>query len=75
MRLIEFLGLPDMEEQVLKHGGRREGSGRKPHPDGIVRKLYALTPKHVEALERYRKEHSLSSSSAAIRRLIESWSP
>jgi hypothetical protein len=38
-----------------------------------VTRCYALTPRHVEALERYRQQHNLTSSSEAIRHLIDSW--
>jgi hypothetical protein len=72
MRLIEFLGIPEMEEELLKHGGRREGAGRKPLAEGIVRRLFALTLRHVELLEQYRQRHALRSGSAAMRHLIES---
>jgi hypothetical protein len=34
-----------------------------------------LTPRHLEALERYRQQHQLRSGSAAMRHLIETiWS-
>jgi len=52
-------------------GGRREGAGRKPLADGIVRRLFALTPRHLEILEQYRQHHQLKSGSAAMRHLLE----
>jgi DNA-binding PadR family transcriptional regulator len=57
---------------MSERGGKREGAGRKPL-DGRVTRCYALTPRHVEALERYRQQHNLTSSSEAIRHLIDSW--
>jgi hypothetical protein len=54
------------------HGGQRKGAGRKPLADGTVRRLYSLTPRHVELLEQYRQKHGLSTNSAALRHLIES---
>jgi DNA-binding PadR family transcriptional regulator len=53
------------------HGGRREGAGRKPLSEGITRRLYSLTPRHVELLEQYRQTHALSTNSAALRHLID----
>jgi hypothetical protein len=57
---------------MTAHGGRRAGSGRKPLAEGIVRRLFALTPRHLELLEQYRQRHELASGSAAMRHLIES---
>jgi hypothetical protein len=54
------------------HGGRREGAGRKPLSDGILRRLYSLTPRHVELLDGYRQRHGLRTNSAALRHMIES---
>ena len=71
MHLVEFLGIPEMEEQLIKHGGRREGAGRKPLPDGRVTRCYTVTLRHVELLERYRQTHGLNSASEAIRHIIE----
>jgi len=56
---------------MTRRGGAREGAGRKPLPNGIVRRLFALTPKHLEQLERYRQIHDLRSGSAAMRHLLE----
>jgi hypothetical protein len=56
-------------------GGRRAGAGRKPLPDGRVTRCYAVTPRHVELLDRYRQAHGLNSASEAIRHLIEAGAP
>jgi len=56
----------------MNHGGKRTGAGRKPLADGIVRRLFALTPRHLEIIEQYRKRHQLKSGSAALRHLLES---
>jgi hypothetical protein len=37
-----------------------------------LRRLFALTLRHVELLEQYRQRHALRSGSAAMRHLIES---
>jgi hypothetical protein len=67
MRLIEFLGLPDMEEKVSKHGGRREGSGRKPRlEDGRTITVY-LPNLHVNWLER----NGAGQRSTTLRALID----
>lgn len=62
--LIDFLGLPEVETRLLKHGGRREGAGRK--PDGSVKRLYHLQPHHLVRLEQYRQRHQLASASEAL---------
>jgi hypothetical protein len=71
--LIEFLEMPDMESELAKHGGRRAGAGRKPLAEGRLTRCYALTSRHVDALERYRQQHNLTSASEAIRHLIEAY--
>jgi hypothetical protein len=51
-------------------GGAREGAGRKPL-EGRVTRCYALTPRHVELLDQYRKTYDLGSASEALRHLLE----
>jgi hypothetical protein len=53
-------------------GGRREGAGRKPLEDGLVRHLIGLTPRHINLLDQYQDRHRLASRSAAMRHMIES---
>lgn len=56
-------------------GGKREGSGRKGlgrgGEKGTVTKAFSLTPKHVKLLETYAKRHGLTSTSEALRLMIE----
>lgn len=57
---------------LLTRGGARNGAGRKPLAEGRVTRCYALTPRHVELLDRYRKAYDLGSASEALRHLLES---
>jgi hypothetical protein len=59
---------PDSSKST--HGGARAGAGRK--PNGTVKRLYHLEPRHLALLEQYRQRHQLASGSAALRHLIES---
>jgi len=52
-------------------GGRRDGAGRKPLEDGRVNRTFALMPRHINLIERYRQQHQLASNSAALRHLID----
>ena len=71
----------DLELDLTRHasrpshgrrGGPQPGSGRPGLPGGSATRSYKLTPRHVDALERYRQHHQLGSASEALRHLIES---
>lgn len=69
--LIEFLGLPDVEAELAKRGGRRAGAGRKPFAGGeLVTKSYKIKLRDVELLEQYRARHGFASASEALRHIL-----
>lgn len=55
-----------------KHGGRREGAGRKPL-GGLGTQVVSvtLTPAHVAKVERWQEAHDLESFSEALRQIID----
>ncbi len=54
MRLIEFLGIPEMENEILKNGpgGARKGAGRKPQGEvAMVTTAFVITREQATWIE------------------------
>jgi len=55
-----------------QHGGRREGAGRKPLPEGHTSAVTVrLTATHIEKAERWQDAHGSENFSAAVREMID----
>jgi hypothetical protein len=57
-----------------QHGGRREGSGRKPLP-GSLTACVVLTQAHLAAIRQWAADHGCRSVSEAIRQMIDAARP
>ena len=53
------------------HGGKREGAGRPPILEGVVRVLVAFERRQVDALDRYQAERRLPGRVATIRSIVD----
>ena len=59
-----------------KHGGRREGAGRKPLPEGHTSVVsVTLTTPHIEKVERWQTQYACDTFSEAVRQIIDTASP
>jgi hypothetical protein len=55
---------------TTQHGGRREGSGRKPLPDSRTR-CFVLTNRHLKLIRDWMQARGCASASQALRQMIE----
>lgn len=56
-----------------KHGGRRQGAGRKAALPDAIKRTHVFTASTLALLEQYRQRQGLASTSEALRHLIESF--
>lgn len=67
MRLIEFLGIPEMEAQLAKHGshgGKRTGAGRPKQVDAPIRRTVYLDQSSVDIVIDYQAVYDVGFSNA-----------
>lgn len=59
-------------KKTAPHGGRREGAGRKPLPEGPTTVVSVTLPaEHIAKVVRWQDEHDCDSFSDALRQIID----
>ena len=55
---------------MMRHGGKREGAGRKPQADKVERVTFYVGASQVVWLEEYTARHGYTNLSASVRAIL-----
>lgn len=70
--MIAAMAMPRKKQKKTAHGGRREGAGRPPLPEGHTSIVsVTLSGPHIEKVERWQDQHECATFSEALRQMID----